>query len=190
MQVYSRHFWCSRAAVLSILILSGSLAASPTVAQQNAPWPKARPEDVASVDAIIRATYKADSDDGVHRRDMDRFRSLFIPQAQLIDVTYHNGKPAITVRTIEEFARLVASLPPGHPRYEREVARRTETYGNLVQVWSSNVYGVPGAPKPAGHGINSITLTCDGTRWWIIAAEWKNETPGQPVPQQYLRAGK
>lgn len=199
-----KHLW---AAVLPrILILAGSLATASAAqvepvapgrpvstfgaAQQNMPWPKARPEDVGSVDAVVRATYAAVSDDGVHGRDMDRFRSLFNPQAQLIDVSYHDGKPAMTIRSIAEFASRAASQPARHPRYEREVARRTETYGNLVQVWSSNEYGVPGAPKPAGHGINSITLTYDGSRWWIIAVEWKNETPGQPVPRKYLPARK
>ncbi|HEV2385832.1 MAG TPA: hypothetical protein VGS20_01125 [Candidatus Acidoferrales bacterium] len=189
MTARNHHYRLLSVALPQILVLIGLLlAAGAAVARQNPAWPQARPEDVRSVDAVIRATYESVSDTTGHGRDPDRLRSLFIPQAQMIDVTYREGKPAVTVRSIAEFARLAASRPAGTKRYEREVARRTETYGNLVQVWSSNEYGAPGAAKPAGHGINAITLTYDGTRWWIIAIEWKNETPGQAVPAKYLPA--
>jgi hypothetical protein len=175
-----------------ILVFAGAfgLAAS-AAAQANAGWPKARPADVRSVNSIVLATYDAISGTESHGPDMKRFQSLFTPEARLIDVSYRDGKPAMRVRTIREFVDAVSKLPANGPRrYEREIARRTETYGNLVQVWSTNKYGIYGKPKPAGYGINSITLTWDGTRWWIIAVTWKNQTPGQMVPSRYLPRGK
>lgn len=186
----------ARAILPAVFIVAGAISLSASASAQtsappaNAAWPEARPADVASINSIILATYDAISSDAGGHPDMKRFQSLFIPQAQLIDVSYRDGKPAMTVRSIQEFVDLVSGMKGRQGRYEREVARRTERYGNLAQVWSSNVYGYESESKPAGHGINSITLTWDGKRWWIIGASWKNETPGQPVPARYLSHAK
>ena len=170
-----------------VLVLAGTLGfAASAPAQQNAAWPKARTADVRSVNAIVLATYDAISSTGSHGPDLQRFQSLFTPEARLIDVSYRNGKPVMVVRTIQEFVDAVAKLGPRPGRYEHEIARRTETYGNMVQVWSTNKYGSVGEAKPAGYGINSITLSWDGTRWWIIATTWKNQSPGQLVPAKYM----
>ena len=40
------------------------------------------------------------------------------------------------------------------------------------------------------RGINSIELFWDGKRWWIANAIWTDETPGQPIPNEYLPGGK
>jgi hypothetical protein len=37
-----------------------------------------------------------------------------------------------------------------------------------------------------GRGINSIELFWDGARWWIAAAQWDDERPGNPIPKEYL----
>jgi hypothetical protein len=171
-----------------MLVFAGALGlAAGAAAQQNSAWPKARPADVRTVNSVVLATYDSISGTKSHGPDLRRFESLFTPEARLIDVSYRNGKPAMVVRTIQEFVEAVSKLPANGPRrYEWEIARRTETYGNLVQVWSTNKYGKVGEPKPAGYGINSITLAWDGTRWWIIAVTWKNQTPGQLVPAKYM----
>jgi hypothetical protein len=172
-----------------MLIFACALAIG-AAAQQNAAWPEARPADVRTVNSVVLATYDAISSTDSRGPDLKRFQSLFTPEARLIDVSYRNGKPAVVVRTIQEFVDVVGKVGPRPGRYEREVSRRTETYGNLVQVWSTNKYGKVGDPKPAGYGINSITLNWDGTRWWIIAVTWKNQTPGQMVPKRYFPHGK
>jgi hypothetical protein len=172
-----------------VLVLAAALGLAVSAAAQEkaAAWPKARPADVRSVNAIVLATYDSISGTSSRGADLQRFQSLFKPEARLIDVSYRNGKPAMVVRTIQEFVDAVSKVPTTGPhRYEREIARRTDTYGNLVQVWSTNKYGTVGTPKPAGYGINSITLTWDGTRWWIIAVTWKNQSPGQMVPERYF----
>lgn len=185
-ELYRGRTWRAGWGRMVILACALGLAAS-AAAQEQAVWPKALPADVRSVNAIVLATYDAISGTKDRGPDLQRFQSLFKPEARLIDVSYRKGKPAIVVRTIQEFVDAVSKAPANRSRrYEREIARRTETYGNLVQVWSTNKYGTVGTPKPAGYGINSITLTWDGTRWWIIAVTWKNQTPGQMVPEQYF----
>jgi hypothetical protein len=181
-----------RIGLAMVLVVAGALGlAVGAAAQQKPAWPEARPADVRTVNSIVLATYDAISGTSSRGPDLKRFQSLFTPEARLIDVSYRNGKPAMVVRTIQEFVDAVSKVTAnGARRYEREVSRRTETYGNLVQVWSTNKYGKVGDAKPAGYGINSITLNWDGTRWWIIAVTWKNQSPGQMVPRQYFPRGK
>jgi hypothetical protein len=36
------------------------------------------------------------------------------------------------------------------------------------------------------RGVNSIELFHDGRRWWIAAAIWDSERPGNPIPKDLL----
>jgi hypothetical protein len=177
--------WAVLLASTMIFAAAFGLAAS-AAAQTKAPWPKARPSDVRSINSIVLASYKAISTGPNGKRDLARFQSLFTPGAQLVDLSDKNGKPSTHVLTIQELVAALSQYPPKQSDCEREIARRTWRYGNLAQVWSTNQFGICGKPKTARYGINDITLAWDGTRWWIIAASWKNETPGHPFPTEYL----
>ena len=169
------------------MIAVAALALAASAAGQAGPqWPKARPSDVRSINAIVLASYKAMSTGPNGKRDLTRFQSLFAPGAQLVDGTDRDGKPSTYVLTIQKLVAALSQLPPKQSDCEREIARRTWRYGNLAQVWSTNQFAVCGKPKTARYGINDITLAWDGTRWWIIAASWKNETPGHRFPAEYL----
>ena len=66
-----------------------ALAALPSMASAQAdpaPPPAADPADVESVDAIVAAVYDVISGPAGQARDWDRWRSLFIPEAQIISV--------------------------------------------------------------------------------------------------------
>ena len=57
-------------------------AKEPEAKQPEAkPIPPARPEDVQSVDAIIKAFYESEAGNPGQKRDWDRFRSLFVFEA-------------------------------------------------------------------------------------------------------------
>src|SRR5271155_2577211 len=89
----------SHIATLAVLALS-SIAASAQIPATPAPtpapprlvgsiaghpdWPKAKPEDVKSPEAIVAAVYTVISGGKGEARDWDRMRSLFIPDARLI----------------------------------------------------------------------------------------------------------
>ncbi len=76
---------------MRILSIVGALilVAFPLAAQQPAnarppsvdstPRPTAKPSDVESVDAILKALYDVISGPAGQKRDWDRFRSLFLP---------------------------------------------------------------------------------------------------------------
>ena len=170
------------AGVLALVNLRAAGAESSPVSA----WPAAKLEDVSSVDAIIKASYEALSG-APDKLDLQRFKSLFAPDTRLATAKDDaNGIPTYSLRSVDEFLAAVALRQA--PMTEREVARRTETYENMVQVWSTydlitDDKGVQRHQK----GINSILLVFDGQRWWIVGAIWRNESPGKPVPEKYLK---
>jgi len=71
--------------------------------------------------------------------------------------------------------------------FEGEVARRVESYGTVVHVFST--YESRRAredEKPMARGINSIQLMKHAGRWWIVTVMWDQERPDNSIPSKYL----
>ncbi|HET9949763.1 MAG TPA: hypothetical protein VFQ22_12635 [Longimicrobiales bacterium] len=67
--------------------------------------------------------------------------------------------------------------------WERELARRTEEFGNVAHVLSSYDSRVGSEESaPVARGVNSIQLLRYGGRWWIESIVWDLETPALPLP--------
>ena len=152
--------------------------------------PSANPKDVESIDAIITAAYDAISGPAGKERDWDRERSLFLPGARLIPTAKNAGDAhaelAPQLLDVEGYiARAEPLLKNGF--YEKEIARRTEQFGQIAQVWSSyESRRSEDDPEPFMRGINSIQLFHDGTRWWIVSIFWQHENARAPIPEKYL----
>lgn len=151
--------------------------------------PAARPQDVSSIDALILASYAAISHPARKSADMQRFSSLFRPGAQLISASDQDGKPDLRPGSIEQITRMLQSTQHSErSHFEKEIARRTEQYGNVAHVWSTyESTDTENGRQTHGRGINSISLVYDGRRWWIASAQWQNESAARPIPRQYLK---
>jgi hypothetical protein len=176
---------CTRFALAALLLL-----AAPAFAQAPAQAPAPRPADVASVDAIIAALYDVISGPAGQKRDWDRMRSLFAPNARLIPTGKRpDGTYNMRVWTVDEY---IANAGAGLERngfFERELARRQERFGNVVHAFSTyDSKRTAADPQPFARGINSIQLWNDGARWWIVSVFWEGERPDNPIPAQYLPA--
>jgi len=142
-----------------------------------------RDEDVASIDAIIRAVYDVISGPA-GARDWERERTLFFPGARLIPT--RPGPEGGATADAFDVEGYIASRTPFFAEnafYESEVSRRTFRFGNIAHVLSS--YEARRAPgqKPFLRGINSFQLFHDGRRWWVLSIAWDNERPGNPLPE-------
>jgi hypothetical protein len=150
----------------------------------------ANPADVASIDAIVTAVY--DSVSGpAGTRDWKRLRSLFIPAARLVPTTENAGEAnpelAPQMLDIDGFISRCAAHIANYGFFEKEIARRTEQFGQIAHVWSTyESRHNANDPKPFLRGINSIQLFYDGTRWWIVSIYWQHESAEHPVPERYL----
>lgn len=147
------------------------------------------PKDVVSADAIIAALYDANTNLVDQKRGADRFRSLFVPGARLMP-TFRppNGKGVIGIQTVDDYVQRASSGPPRHGFSEREIARRSETFGNIMQVFSTYESHRDSTDTHPGRGINSIQLFNDGTRWWVVGVLWDNARPDKPIPAEYLKS--
>jgi hypothetical protein len=151
------------------------------------------PNDVASIDAIITAAYDVISGPAGQKRDLERERSLFLPGARLIPTAMNAGSTNMSelgpqILDVEGYIARVEPYFAENGFYEKEVARRTEQFGQIAQVWSTyESRHSENDPEPFMRGINSIQLFNDGTRWWIVTVYWQHESLKTPLPEKYLR---
>ncbi len=153
--------------------------------------PPARAADVASPDAILAALYDVISGPAGQARDWDRLRSLFAPAGRMVPVVPRpGGEFAAMTMTPDEYIQRSGEVITRFGFTERELSRRTERFGNIVHAWSTyeGHFTAPGAPTAAPiRGINSIQLTSDGTRWYVLSITWEAERADLRIPDAYLR---
>ena len=152
---------------------------------------EANPADVATIDSIITAAYDGISGPAGKKRDWDRERSLYMPGARLIPTTMEAGTeetdPMPHILDIERY--IVRGEPFFEKRgfYEKEIARRVESFGSIAHVWSTyESRHSQNDPEPFMRGINSFQLFHDGARWWIVNIFWQHESAEHPLPERYL----
>jgi hypothetical protein len=167
--------------------------AAPTLTPTPAATPQANPADVASIDSIIKALYDVISGEAGQTRDWNRMRSLFHRDARLISSgkNPNTGLYGARAMTPDDYIKRNEPFFAKEGFYEREIARRTEVYGNMAHVFSTyEAFHKKDEKKPFMRGINSIQLLNDGKRWWIISIYWQAETPENPLPKEYLKSKK
>lgn len=173
------------AAVLALSATPGQAQTPPQSA--SAPANAAYAADVASADAIIAALYDVISGDAGQARDWDRFRNLFHPAARLMPTGLRDGQGVLTELTPQAYVERAGATLVRDGFHEREIARRTETFGAVTHVWSTyDARRASTDAEPFLRGVNSIQLFDDGTRWWVISVYWQAETPTLPLPPEYL----
>jgi len=152
---------------------------------------RAEAADVGSVDAIVGAFYEAMSFGPGRQPDYDRLRTLFHPEGRLVPPLGELG-PERVVYGVESFItrsreHVVISGLERVGFLHREIARRSQAFGALLQIFStfeSKPFASEAAPRQ--RGINSIQLLSDAGRWWLMTVLSELEEPDRPVPPQFL----
>ena len=147
-----------------------------------------RPTDVSSVDMIIAAVYDVISGPAGQKRDWDRMRTLFIPDARLIAIIKGtNSQAGMRVMSVEDYIKTSGPFLEKNGFFEKEIGRKTEQYGGVTHLFSTyesrkNIDD----EKPFMRGINSFQLWNDGKRWWVVTIYWQSETSDNPIPEKYI----
>ncbi len=181
---------------LGFILLPVSILFCASFAQQQNPSPPitsaakpASPADIKSMDAIIAAVYDVISGPAGKPRDWERFRSLFLPGARLISTGPRpNGEAGMRVFTVEDYIGNAGPFLEKNGFYEREVARHSDAFGHIAQVFSTYESRHQPGEAPFARGINSIQLAYDGQRWWVVTVLWDSERPNNPLPDTYLKS--
>jgi hypothetical protein len=172
-------------------------ASSPSLSTPAAPaavrptQPPAPPE-AASVDAIVKALYDGVSHTPKDEPDWSRLRAIFAPGGRLIppprpgsEIAFLSAEDFIDRVSRGIVSRRAAGTEKGFS--EREIARKTDCYGNMCQLFSTYESRFTAADaKPFARGINAIQVVKDGNRWWVVNVLWDQEAPEKPIPAAYL----
>jgi len=149
-----------------------------------------RPEDVATIDGMVKAYYEVVCGPAGQPRDWARDRTLYIEDLRFVQVDVdRSGKPAPRITSHQEYVDLADRLSK-EGFFEKEIHRVTERFGPIAHVWSTYESRRTESGPVIMRGINSIELFWDGKRWWIANAIWTDETKDNPIPKEYLPAGK
>jgi hypothetical protein len=176
--------------LLSLIITAFSVNALSQQPETKPAMKEANPADVASIDAIMKAVYDVISGDAGKKRDWDRFRTLFHKDARMIPSGKNKeGVFGARAYTPEEYITRSAPFMEKEGFHERELARQTDVYGNIAQVFSTyHAFHKKDDKTPFLRGVNSFQLLNDGTRWWVLTIYWQAETPENPIPKKYLKS--
>lgn len=188
------------AAIVSLFFVQAVSAQQPTPAASPspiaspsaspAPVKEANPADVSTIDGIMKAVYEVISGPAGQKRDWDRFRTLFHRDARMIPSgrNPNTGVTGARAMTAEEYITRSAPFMEKEGFFEREIARRTDVYGTMAQVFSTYAsYHKADDKEPFVRGINSFQLLYDGKRWWVLNIFWLGETKETPIPEKYLK---
>ncbi len=145
------------------LLFAISILASTSLFAQHTP----DPEDVSSIDGIIKAYYEVVSGPAGEPADMERDFSLHHPNAWIaIAGVDQDGNRIINTITLAEYH---GDNPPREEGFwEWETDRVVKESGNMIHVWSSYEGATTENGEPFMSGVNSITLFYDGERYWIM----------------------
>ena len=151
----------------------------------------ARPEDVASIEAIVKASYETISGGVGVPRQWGRDESLFDPNVRFVAVERDPKSGAIVamITTHQEFVDEADESTVKEGFTERELAHKIERYGNVATVLSSYEGKNASTGKVVTRGVNIFQLYFDGKRWWILSMVWDQETPANPIPPDLLPKG-
>ena len=137
----------STACVLSLVVAS----AIPTPAQ----------DDRAAVLAVVKQLF-----DGMRAGDAARIRAVFHPSAQLYSASLRDGKPQVSVESIDAF---VAAITRPHTEVYDERTRNEVVHvdGGFASVWAE--YGFYRGAAFSHCGIDAFHLARDAEGWKIVS---------------------
>jgi len=154
-----------------------------------APKAEPRPEDVSSIEGIVKASYETISGGVGVPRQWGRDRTLFAPNVRYISIS-KDKTGAVKARTsdYQEYLDESDDFVVKQGFTEVELGRKIERFGNVAAVLSSYEGRVMTTGKVVTRGVNIFSLYFDGKRWWIQTMLWDEESPENPIPAELLPA--
>ena len=171
----------------ALLFFAFATARGQTMRRREAP----PPPDAASVESAVAAFYASVSHGPDASPNFERMRAIFLYVGMIVPPKTAGEKFAVSdvdgLADRYEKSAAARKEKGATGLVEREIARRTDCFGNVCQVFSTyESRFTQDDAKPFERGIHSIQLLRDGARWWIASVAWDIERPDNPIPAQYL----
>jgi len=181
----------TRFAIAAVLLVN-SIASAQTTRRRE----PAVPADAASVEAAVSALYASVSHAPDGSPDFERLRGIFLYTGMFVPPVRPGRE--IAVSDVDQFAEKFKDAAAARKEkgeatgfFEKEIARRTDCFGNVCQIFSTyESRHTESDAKPFERGVNAIQLVRDGKRWWISSVAWDTERTDNPIPPQYLPAAR
>lgn len=169
-----------------IAVVLGAPAQTKTEAHVNVPIIAAKPEDVDTIEGIVKASYETISGDVGVPRQWGRDRTLFDANVRFvaIETDPKNGVLPPSSFTEQGLADRTDAFMVKEGFTERELAHDIHRFGNVATVLSSYEGKVSSTGKVVTRGVNIFQLYYDGKRWWILSMVWDRERPDNPIPPE------
>ncbi|MER2997451.1 hypothetical protein [Pontibacter populi] len=145
------------------------------------------PKEVATIEDITETGLQIVSGPKGQKRDMEKFKALFLPDAQMGGVFFKGDSSFVRITTVEKFAERNGPAYEELGFYENVLGLRIERFGNLATAFQTyeTRYGKDG--KVEARGVNTYQLVFDKGRWWIASLLFTPETEKQKIPAKYLK---
>lgn len=143
--------------------------------------------EVATPETLVETALKIISGPKGQKRDMEKFKALFLPDARMGGVFYKDDSSFVRMTTVTQFAERNGPAYAELGFYENQLGLRIEQFANIATAFQTydTRYGKDG--KVEARGINTYQLVFDKGRWWIASLIFTPETDKQPIPDRYLR---
>ena len=141
------------------------------------------PAEIGTPEALTASLYAFISGPKDQKRDIEKIRALFHPQARLMVAARHPERGAF-LRPLELEAFLAFAIPQWEKGFfERGTAVSIQKQDGVAQVWSPYEIRLAADGPALYTGINALQCAWDGKRWWITHLEF------QSAPTAALQAG-
>jgi hypothetical protein len=151
----------------------------------------ARPEDVSTIEGIVKASYETISGGVGVARQWGRDRTLFAPSVRYISLSKNKaGEVKARTSDYQEYLDESDDFLVKEGFTEVELGHEIKRFGNVATVLSSYEGRVQSTGKVVTRGVNIFSLYFDGKRWWIQTMMWDEEGPENPIPANLLPGKK
>lgn len=144
-------------------------------------------QDVASVEAITLAGLKIISGPKGQKRDMEQFKALFLPDAQMGGVFHRGDSSFVRITTVGAFAEKNGPFYEQNGFYEKQLGLQVEQFGKLATAFQAYETRYTPDGKVEARGVNTYQLVFDKGRWWIASLLFTPESPQHQIPKKYLK---
>jgi hypothetical protein len=122
-------------------------------------------------------------------RDWERFRSLFLPGAQMsVVVTDVEGDERVVVLTLDDYVERNGERLSEIGFTETETRRETFLYGGMATILSAYEAIRADTGEMIADGVNSLTILNDAGTWKIASIAWRAADEEWPVERAFEAA--
>ena len=184
--MFQQAFARSMSVAILVLTTSAGLAQNLSSKHVNVPVIPARPADVSSPDAIVKATFDSESGQVGVPRQWARERALYDKDAIIVAAGPgdHSKNSEPHRFTFQRYVDENDDYFVKNGTADRPLGCVVNRRAYIASVTCGYEYSEMG--KVQERGVDMFQLYNDGTRWWIVAVVWDKESKDNPIGPELL----